>query len=40
MTMETSYETPAMVDVGEFADLTRGNWRGRWVDVIGWFDFF
>ncbi|WP_405676376.1 lasso RiPP family leader peptide-containing protein [Streptomyces sp. NBC_00868] len=33
------YEAPAMVDMGEFSDVTRGSHLGYYLDFIGmwWF---
>ncbi|WP_405676371.1 lasso RiPP family leader peptide-containing protein [Streptomyces sp. NBC_00868] len=39
MTTETSYETPMLAEIGDFADVTRATYRGFWVDFFGgwWF---
>jgi hypothetical protein len=34
------YESPALIELGDFADLTRMTDKGGYVDLIGgWFDF-
>lgn len=33
------YESPEMVEVGEFAELTRLTSDGNWVDSPGWARF-
>lgn len=30
------YEAPAIIEVGDFTDLTRLTSSGRWVDSPGW----
>ncbi|MBU3866316.1 lasso RiPP family leader peptide-containing protein [Streptomyces sp. 4503] len=42
VTEQLGYEPPMLVEVGEFADLTRFGCCGRWIDNpfgYGWFDF-
>ena len=41
MTHKTaSYEVPALIEVGDFADLTGDADKGTYVDdLLGWFDF-
>ncbi|MGP3938786.1 MULTISPECIES: lasso RiPP family leader peptide-containing protein [Streptomyces] len=42
VTEQWEYETPILVEVGPFADLTRDQNIGRWLDnpFFGWwFDF-
>ncbi|MCP2170071.1 lasso RiPP family leader peptide-containing protein [Goodfellowiella coeruleoviolacea] len=35
-----AYEVPALVEIGDFADLTRITDKGGYVDLLGgWFDF-
>ncbi|WP_190078581.1 lasso RiPP family leader peptide-containing protein [Streptomyces daghestanicus] len=34
---ESSYETPMLAEIGDFADVTRGGHSGRYMDfIIGW----
>lgn len=34
--MSLRYETPQMIQIGDFSEMTRLTRTGRWVDSPGW----